>query len=261
MEPLLRVDGLCKRFGGLMALAEVSFDVRPGEILGLIGPNGAGKTTLFNCIAGVYKPTRGDVLFDAGNGPVRMNGMKPEKVTALGVARTFQNIRLFTDLTVLDNVRVGCHCRSRGGFLGAVLRTASQREEERRIVAEAMRWIDFVGLGDVALSGAASLPYGDQRRLEIARALATRPRLIMLDEPAAGMNPQETQMLVDLVYRILDAGVTVVLIEHDMKLVMRICQRLVVLDHGILLAEGPPDVIRRAPEVVEAYLGRGAAHA
>jgi ABC-type branched-subunit amino acid transport system ATPase component len=244
-----------------MALAEVSFDVRPGEILGLIGPNGAGKTTLFNCIAGVYKPTRGDVLFDAGNGPVRMNGMKPEKVTALGVARTFQNIRLFTDLTVLDNVRVGCHCRSRGGFLGAVLRTASQREEERRIVAEAMRWIDFVGLGDVALSGAASLPYGDQRRLEIARALATRPRLIMLDEPAAGMNPQETQMLVDLVYRILDAGVTVVLIEHDMKLVMRICQRLVVLDHGILLAEGPPDVIRRAPEVVEAYLGRGAAHA
>ncbi|WP_462327300.1 ABC transporter ATP-binding protein [Desulfobaculum sp.] len=261
MEPLLRVDGLCKRFGGLMALAEVSFDVRPGEILGLIGPNGAGKTTLFNCIAGVYKPTRGDVLFDAGNGPVRMNGMKPEKVTALGVARTFQNIRLFTDLTVLDNVRVGCHCRSRGGFWGAVLRTASQREEERRIVAEAMRWIDFVGLGDVALSGAASLPYGDQRRLEIARALATRPRLIMLDEPAAGMNPQETQMLVDLVYRILDAGVTVVLIEHDMKLVMRICQRLVVLDHGILLAEGPPDVIRRAPEVVEAYLGRGAAHA
>ncbi|MFK4764441.1 ABC transporter ATP-binding protein [Desulfobaculum sp. SPO524] len=261
MEPLLRVDGLCKRFGGLMALAEVSFDVRPGEILGLIGPNGAGKTTLFNCIAGVYKPTRGDVLFDAGSGPVRMNGMKPEKVTALGVARTFQNIRLFTDLTVLDNVRVGCHCRSRGGFLGAVLRTASQREEERRIVAEAMRWIDFVGLGDVALSGAASLPYGDQRRLEIARALATRPRLIMLDEPAAGMNPQETQMLVDLVYRILDAGVTVVLIEHDMKLVMRICQRLVVLDHGILLAEGPPDVIRRAPEVVEAYLGRGAAHA
>lgn len=244
-----------------MALAEVSFDVRPGEILGLIGPNGAGKTTLFNCIAGVYKPTRGDVLFDAGSGPVRMNGMKPEKVTALGVARTFQNIRLFTDLTVLDNVRVGCHCRSRGGFLGAVLRTASQREEERRIVAEAMRWIDFVGLGDVALSGAASLPYGDQRRLEIARALATRPRLIMLDEPAAGMNPQETQMLVDLVYRILDAGVTVVLIEHDMKLVMRICQRLVVLDHGILLAEGPPDVIRRAPEVVEAYLGRGAAHA
>lgn len=244
-----------------MALAEVSFDVRPGEILGLIGPNGAGKTTLFNCIAGVYKPTRGDVLFDAGSGPVRMNGLKPEKVTALGVARTFQNIRLFTDLTVLDNVRVGCHCRSRGGFLGAVLRTASQREEERRIVAEAMRWIDFVGLGDVALSGAASLPYGDQRRLEIARALATRPRLIMLDEPAAGMNPQETQMLVDLVYRILDAGVTVVLIEHDMKLVMCICQRLVVLDHGILLAEGPPDVIRRAPEVVEAYLGRGAAHA
>jgi branched-chain amino acid transport system ATP-binding protein len=255
------VDGVSKRFGGLMALAEVSFEVRPGEILGLIGPNGAGKTTMFNCIAGVYKPTSGDIVLAGGDGPVRTNGLKPEKMTELGIARTFQNIRLFSALSVLDNVRVARHCRTRTNFFGAVLRTRAQREEEQAIIEESMRWLTFVGLAGHALAGATSLAYGDQRRLEIARALATGPKLIMLDEPAAGMNPRETRRLVDLIHAILDAGVTVVLIEHDMKLVMHICHRLVVLDHGILIAEGAPDAVRANPQVIEAYLGRGAAHA
>nr|WP_245168189.1 ABC transporter ATP-binding protein [Desulfobaculum xiamenense] len=245
----------------MLALSDVDFDVMPGEILGLIGPNGAGKTTMFNCIAGVYKPTRGEITLRDGGRTVRMNGFKPERVTTLGVVRTFQNIRLFSELTVLDNVRIGCHCRSHSTFFGAVLRTRAQRAEERGIVERSMHWLDFVGLAGKALDDAASLAYGDQRRLEIARALATEPKLILLDEPAAGMNPQETRMLVDLIHRILGVGVTVVLIEHDMKLVMTICERLVVLDHGLKLAEGEPEAIRADPRVVEAYLGRGAAHA
>ena len=261
MEPLLKVESVSKRFGGLMALADVSFEVRPGEIMGLIGPNGAGKTTMFNCIAGVYKPTSGDIRFAGREGEVRTNGLKPEKMTELGIARTFQNIRLFGALSVLDNVRVARHCRTSSNFFGAVLRTRAQRAEEKAIIDESMRWLDFVGLGRHALDNATSLAYGNQRRLEIARALATGPQLIMLDEPAAGMNPRETRGLVDLIYAILDAGVTVVLIEHDMKLVMQICRRLVVLDHGILIAEGAPEEVRANPQVVEAYLGRGAAHA
>ncbi|MEW5774359.1 MAG: ABC transporter ATP-binding protein [Thermodesulfobacteriota bacterium] len=261
MEPLLKVDGVSKRFGGLMALADVSFEVRPGEILGLIGPNGAGKTTMFNCIAGVYKPTSGDITFAGKDGVVRVNGFKPERMTELGVARTFQNIRLFGALTVLDNVRVARHCRTSSNFFGAVLRTRAQREEEKAIIEESMRWLEFVGLARHALDNSTSLAYGNQRRLEIARALATGPKLIMLDEPAAGMNPQETRRLMDLIHAIRDAGVTVVLIEHDMKLVMHICQRLVVLDHGIMIAEGAPEEIRANPQVIEAYLGRGAAHA
>lgn len=244
-----------------MALSEVSFDVMPGRIMGLIGPNGAGKTTLFNCIAGVYTPTKGRLVFDAPNGQKLTNGFKPEKMTALGIARTFQNIRLFSELTVLDNVRIGRHCRTSAGVIGAIFRNKGQREEEQRIVDDAMNWLSFVGLESKAFFQSSALSYGDQRRLEIARALATGPRLILLDEPAAGMNPQETASLVKLIHAIMGKGITVVLIEHDMKLVMGICEHLVVLDHGMKIAEGGPREIRENPQVIEAYLGRGAAHA
>jgi len=260
VDPILKIDCVTKRFGGLMALAEVEYEVRRGEILGLIGPNGAGKTTMFNCIAGIYEPTSGQVVFSPEPGKnIVTNGFKSEKVTKLGIARTFQNIRLFNDLTVLDNVRLGCHCRTSSNFFGAVLRFAAQQREEQKIIDSSMHWLEFVGLGKNALSDASSLSYGNQRRLEIARALATEPKLIMLDEPAAGMNPQETQMLIKLIRAIVAEGITVVLIEHDMKLVMTICERLVVLDHGILIAEGSPKSIRENPMVIEAYLGRGAA--
>jgi len=261
METILKIDGVSKRFGGLLALADVSFDVKKGRILGLIGPNGAGKTTMFNCIAGIYKPSEGAILFDKGGAHVDVGGSRPEQMTQLGVARTFQNIRLFGSLPVLDNVRIGRHCRARQGFWGAVLRTKAQKAEEKLLVEQSMEYLDFVGLGHKALDLSSSLAYGDQRRLEIARALASEPQLLLLDEPAAGMNPQETASLVDLIHAIMKKGVTVVLIEHDMKLVMSICEHLVVLDHGIKIAEGGPREIRENPEVIEAYLGRGAAHA
>ena len=261
MDAILKIDGVSMRFGGLMALSDVSFTVGNGQILGLIGPNGAGKTTMFNCIAGIYKPTEGKVLYRKADAFADVGGSRPERMTRIGVARTFQNIRLFGALTVLDNVRIGGHCRAKRGFWGAVLRTKAQRAEEARLVEQSMEHLDFVGLGAKALELSSSLAYGDQRRLEIARALAAEPKLLLLDEPAAGMNPQETASLVDLIHQILAGGITVVLIEHDMKLVMKICEYLVVLNHGVKIAEGAPLAIKENAEVIEAYLGKGAAHA
>ncbi|HYM70113.1 MAG TPA: ABC transporter ATP-binding protein, partial [bacterium] len=248
----LGVEQLTMRFGGLLAVSDVSFAVRPREILSIIGPNGAGKTTVFNCITGFLRPTSGHITFEG----VDVTGLRPDLIVKRGIARTFQMIRLFPDLDVDENVMLGLHGRTRAGTLDSLLHTPLHRREEAWAREETYRWLVFAGLEARAHNRARELAYGDQRRLEIARALATGPRLLILDEPASGMNPAEKAGLVQLVGRIRASGTTVLFIEHDMSVVMGVSDRVIVLDHGVQIAEGVPEEIQRNPQVIEAYLGR-----
>jgi branched-chain amino acid transport system ATP-binding protein len=254
---ILEAVGVTKLFGGLTAVNNVDFVIEEGSICSLIGPNGAGKTTFFNMITGLYQPTMGTITF-AGK---RLNGLKPNQVTAGGIGRTFQNIRLFSHMTALENVLVGQHVRMRASLLGILARFPSVRREEERVRQRGLELLDYAGLGrDRADELSKNLPYGDQRRLEIARALATDPQMLLLDEPTAGMNPLETADLTKLIRRIRDTlGITVLLIEHDMKVVMDISERITVLDQGTKIAEGNAEQVRSNEQVIEAYLGKGAA--
>ncbi|NOX25256.1 MAG: ABC transporter ATP-binding protein [Deltaproteobacteria bacterium] len=257
MTAILKVTGLSMNFGGLRALDDVDLRVEPREIVALIGPNGAGKTTFFNCLTGIYPPVSGTIFMRASSGKQsRLNGLPPNKITAKGMARTFQNIRLFPEMTVLENVMIGCHCRTSAGILGAVFRPRAVRAEEQRIVDSSYKILTRLGLTDVVNDLARNLPYGAQRRLEIARALATEPALLLLDEPAAGMNPRETAELNQLIGKIRDIyEVAILLIEHDMKLVMSLSDRIYVMEYGRRIAVGTPVEVKKNPAVIKAYLG------
>lgn len=248
---VLELKNITKNFGGISALTDVSFQINEGEIFGLIGPNGAGKTTLFNVITNMFPPTSGEIRF-LGE---KISGLKPHKITDKGICRTFQNIRLFSQMSVLENVLVGGHCRSKSGVINSVLRTKSQRKEETNSLETALELLELVGLSKFQDSIAENLAYGQQRRLEIARALASNPKLLLLDEPAAGMNETETDSLFELIKKVQKRGVTVLLIEHDMPFVMKLCDRITVLNFGKKLAEGTPTEIQNNQEVIEAYLG------
>lgn len=257
MEPILKVNNLTKDFGGLRALDSLDLDVYAGEIVALIGPNGAGKTTFFNCITGIYPPTEGDMLiFPPDKKRKRLNGLKPNIVTDNGLARTFQNIRLFPNMTVLENVMIGRHCRLSAGVIGAVLRNRATVDEETKVVEDSYAILEKIGLADFVNEFAKNLPYGAQRRLEIARAMATEPIILLLDEPAAGMNLQETRELDELIIKIRDEeGISILLIEHDMKLVMSLSDRIFVMEYGKKIAQGTPQEIKINSEVIKAYLG------
>ena len=250
-EVVLHCEKITQRFSGLIAVSDVTMDIYQNEIVGVIGPNGAGKTTLFNDITGIYRPTEGTVTF-AGED---ITGLAPHKITAKGMTRTFQNIRLFDNMMVLDNVLVGLHSANKACIVESMLRLPRDRREEKESLRRAEEVLELTGLYEYRYNYANSLPYGLQRRLEIARALASRPKLILLDEPAAGMNEQETSELLVFIQQLKKMGNTIILIEHDMRLVMNLCDRIYVLDHGMLIANGTPDEVRSNPQVITAYLG------